>query len=99
MPLAPPIPIPEFTPREQPDPYDFAALDVVSHPVWRFEKGVHYERTEDHLLKWARRHAETSGLSMRYHTVKDAESKKVVAIEIAFSADGDSPVEAEAPER
>jgi hypothetical protein len=98
MPIAPPIPIAEFTPREQPDPYDFAALDVLSHPVWRFEKGVHYERTEDHLLKWARRHAETNELTMRYHTIKDADSKKVIAIEIAFGANGNAPVEAGDPE-
>ena len=93
-----PIPITEFTPRERPDPYDFAALDVLSHPAWRFEKGVHYERTKDHLLKWARRHAETNGLMMRYHTVKDASSEQVVAIEIAFSAVTDnSPADADAP--
>jgi len=97
MPIAPPIPIAEFTPREQPDPYDFAALDVLAEPAWRFEKGVHYERTEDHLLKWARRHAETNGLAMRYHTVRDT-SKKVLAVEIAFSADGVSPTGAGGPD-
>jgi hypothetical protein len=87
MPLAPPIPITEFTPPERPDPYDFAALDVLSQPAWRFEKGAHYERTEDHLLKWARRYAEANGLTMRYRTVRDA-NKKVLAVEIAFTADG-----------
>jgi hypothetical protein len=96
MSLSAPIPITEFTPRERPDPYDFAALDVLSHPAWRFEKSVHYERTEDHLLKWARRHAEASGLTMSYHTVRDA-SKKVIAVELAFSANGVPPAEAEAP--
>jgi carotenoid cleavage dioxygenase-like enzyme len=98
MPLAPPIPITEFTPREQPDPYDFAALDVLSHPVWRFEKGVHYDRTEDHLRKWGRRYADANGMTMGAHTVKDPSSNKVVAIEIAFGADGDSPVDGEAPD-
>jgi len=96
MPTAAPIPITKFTPRERPDPYDFAALDVLSHPAWRFEKSVHYERTEDHLLKWARRHAETSGLKMRYHKVRDSTSKRVVAVEIAFNADGDPLPEANA---
>jgi hypothetical protein len=92
MPLAPPVPIAEFTPREQPDPYSFAELDLLSEPAWRFEKDVHYERTEEHLLKWARRHAEGHGLKVRYNSVKDA-NKKVVAIELAFSANGDSPDE------
>jgi hypothetical protein len=98
MSLTAPIPITEFTPRERPDPYDFTALDVLSHPAWRFEKGVHYERTEDHLLKWARRHAEANGLTMRYHTVKDASGEQVVAIEIAFGGVTDnSPAEADVP--
>jgi hypothetical protein len=96
MPPTPPIPIAEFTPREQPDPYDFAALDVLSHPAWRFEKGVHYERTEEHLRKWARRYADANGLTMGAHTVRD-NSKKVIAIEIAFSANGSAPAEADAP--
>ena len=97
MSLSSPIPITEFTPREQPDPYDFAGLDVLSHPAWRFEKGVHYERTEYHLRKWARRYADANGLTMGAHTVKDAGGNKVIAIEIAFSANGGSPVEVETP--
>jgi hypothetical protein len=97
MSLSPPIPITEFTPREQPDPYDFAGLDVLSHPAWRFEKGVHYDRTEDHLRKWARRYADANGLTMGAHTVKDAGDNKVIAIEIAFSANGGPAAEAEAP--
>jgi hypothetical protein len=98
MPLAPPIPITEFTPRERPDPYNFAALDVRSQPAWRFEKGVHYERTEEHLLKWARRHAHEHGLKVKYNSVKDT-SNKVVAIELAFSANSDSPTTTEDPHR
>lgn len=97
MSLSTPIPITEFTPREQPDPYDFAALDVLSHPAWRFEKGVHYDRTEDHLRKWARRYADANGLTMGAHTVKDATSNKVIAIELAFSANGGPPAESDAP--
>jgi hypothetical protein len=97
MPLAPPIPITEFTPREKPDPYDFAALDVLSEPAWRFEKNVHYERTEDHLLKWARRYAEANDLAVRYHSVKDTSSGKVIAVEVAFSANAGPAAEANAP--
>jgi hypothetical protein len=98
MSLAPPIPITKFTPREQPDPYDFAALDVLSHPAWRFEKGVHYDRTEDHLRKWARRYADANGMTLGCHTVKDA-SNKVVAIELAFSANGESAAESDVSSR
>jgi hypothetical protein len=93
MPLAPPLPITEFTPRERPDPYNFAVLDVLSQPAWRFEKGVHYERTEEHLLKWARRHANLHDLKVRYNSVKNT-SNKVVAVELAFSAADDSPAAA-----
>jgi len=93
MSLSTPIPITQLTPREQPEPYDFAALDVLSHPAWRFEKGVHYDRTEDHLRKWARRYADANGLTMGCHTVRDTSSNKVVAIEIAFSANGRSATE------
>lgn len=97
MPLAPPIPIPEFTPRERPDPYDFAALDVLSQPAWRFDKGVHYDRTEDHLLKWARRYADKHGLTVKYNSVRDA-SNKVVAVELAFSANDAPPTAGDGPD-
>ncbi len=95
MPLAPPVPIREFTPRERPDPYDFAALDVLSEPAWRFEKGVHYDRTEDHLLKWARRHADRHGLTVKSNFVRDSDSK-VIAVELAFSFE-DPPTAGEDP--
>jgi hypothetical protein len=87
MSLAPPVPISEFTPRERPDPYDFAALDVLSEPAWRFEKGVHYDRTEDHLLKWARRYADGHGLTVKSNVVRNGDGK-AIAVELAFSVNG-----------
>jgi hypothetical protein len=95
MPLAPPVPISEFTPRERPDPYDFVALDVLSQPAWRFEKGVHYDRTEDHLLKWARRYADRDGLTVKSNLVRDGDGK-VIAVELAFSVE-DPPTAGEDP--